>query len=514
MTDSLRASTAGLALVDKARQRRGWTKTSTACWWQDAHTSKATLRRFWQKERIQRQIFIALCAAVGIEDWQAIVDWTDTQPSEFLEQEEKETTALLELDWLEAPDIEQFYGRQAELAQLEQWVVNDRGKLVAIGGMAGVGKTALALALADRIQSNFESVIWKSLYTAPSLLSLLDNLLYTFKHPCPDTLQTRMAQLLHCLQQHRCLLILDGLDTISRSKKDISEYDQFIQKLGSSRHQSCILITSREPIETINLNAQRTYSLTLKGLLIQDAVALCQAQGFTGKELGLAAFIRLYRGHPLALKLAIPMIQTVFGNNLAAFLSQNTIVIGDRLQAILQKQLDHLTELERDLLYWLAIWQEPVSFSRLQTHLLASADLATVLAALTTLDRRSLLEKWVTTEGTAFGLQPLIMKGVGDRLVCSVVEELKQVIQSQDLAHFKQFRTHALLRPGTDDIAGDRLLNQLREQLLQHYGAALPHTLDQIGLLLQDQPVSVVGYMGWNLSCCFNLMAAKPHAAS
>ncbi|HEY9661904.1 MAG TPA: hypothetical protein V6C65_25905, partial [Allocoleopsis sp.] len=129
MTDSLRASTAGLAIVDKARQRRGWTKTSTACWWQDAHTSKATLRRFWQKERIQRQIFIALCAAVGIADWQAIVDWTDNQNPEFPEQEEKETTALLESDWLEAPDLEQFYGRQAELAQLEQWVVNDRGKL-------------------------------------------------------------------------------------------------------------------------------------------------------------------------------------------------------------------------------------------------------------------------------------------------------------------------------------------------------------------------------------------------
>ncbi|HEY9657172.1 MAG TPA: hypothetical protein V6C65_01815, partial [Allocoleopsis sp.] len=346
------------------------------------------------------------------------------------------------------------------------------------------------------------------------LLSLLDSLLDVFKQPCPDTLRTGITQLLHCLQQHRCLLILDGLDTPLQQQKDESEYDQLIQQLGQSRHQSCILITSREPIETINLNTQRTYSFTLKGLSIQDAVALCQAQGFTGKELGLTAFIRLYRGHPLALKLALPMIQTVFGNNLAAFLSQNTIVVGDRLQAILQKQLDHLTDLERDLLYWLAIWQEPVSFSRLQTHWLPSTDLATVLAALTTLDRRSLLEKWVTTEGTAFGLQPLIMKGVADRLVRSVVEELKQVVQSQDLAHFKQFRTHALLRPGTDDIAGDRLLNQLREQLLQHYGAALPHTLNQIRLLLQDQPVSVMGYMGWNLSCCFNLMAAKPHAAS
>lgn len=59
---SLSASTAGLAIIDKAQLRLGWTKTSTAHWWQDAHTSRATLRRFWQgdsrsetlRERIHR----------------------------------------------------------------------------------------------------------------------------------------------------------------------------------------------------------------------------------------------------------------------------------------------------------------------------------------------------------------------------------------------------------------------------------------------------------------------------
>jgi hypothetical protein len=30
------------------------------------------------------------------------------------------------LDWNEAPDIASFYGRNQELAQLEQWILGDR----------------------------------------------------------------------------------------------------------------------------------------------------------------------------------------------------------------------------------------------------------------------------------------------------------------------------------------------------------------------------------------------------
>jgi len=72
MADSLRASAQGLAVVDRARRRKGWTKTWTSAWWEAAYTSQATVRRFWRGLAIQRENFIAICQAVGIEDWQAI----------------------------------------------------------------------------------------------------------------------------------------------------------------------------------------------------------------------------------------------------------------------------------------------------------------------------------------------------------------------------------------------------------------------------------------------------------
>ncbi|MBW4646753.1 MAG: AAA family ATPase [Goleter apudmare HA4340-LM2] len=499
MSNSLKISTAGLAIVDKARQRLGWTKTSTARWWQDAHTSRATLRRFWQGDRIQREIFIAICQAVGINDWQSIAEIPEAD-SEIIPE-----LSTPYLDWNEAPDVESFYGRNQELAELEQWILGDRCKLITIVGIVGIGKTALALALADRIQSQFDCLVWRSFQSNLSLTSLLDGFAFAFDQSVVQDMQQGTIQLIYYLQKRRCLLILDGLDAVLSKP----EYHQFIQKLSDNRHQSCILITSREQPNSIEINTKTVRRLTIKGLQKTAALELLQARGFTGKEIGISALIQLYRGNPLALKLVTPLIQSVFGGNIAAFLSQNTLVIGDRLLAILKQQFEQLGDLEQEILYWLAIWQEPVAFSRLQTHLVISIDPATVLAGIVALERRSLLEKWVSFAETSFTLQPLVMKVVTDELVESVAQEIDRVVQSDDIRHFKILRTHWLLRPGTDDIAGDfydkplkrlRILHQLWEKLWRMYGATLPQTLQHILWLLNDKSPLAIGYIACNIT--------------
>ncbi|WGV23487.1 NB-ARC domain-containing protein [Halotia branconii] len=492
MSNSLKASMAGLAIVDKARQRLGWTKTSTARWWQDAHTSRATLRRFWQGDRIQREIFIAICQAVGISNWEAIADAVN------LNSDIADITTPY-LDWQQAPDIESFYGRNQQLQQLEQWITSDRCKLITIVGIGGIGKTALVLALTDRMQSQFDFLIWRSFSTVPSLISLLDSLLSIFDQTVVQDISQGTAQLIYHLQKRRCLLILDGLDAV----ENLNNYNQFIQQL-SRNHQSCILITSREQPKAIEINSTTICCLTLKGLPKTDAVELLKSRGFTGQELGLSTLIKLYRGNPLALKLVTPLIQSVFVGNVATFLAQNTLVIGDRLRTILKQQFMQLSDLEKNILYWLAIWQEPITFCRLQTHLLVSVDPATMLETIVALERRSLLEKWISFEGTSFTLQPLVMKIVIDELIENAVQEIYQVMQSSNITHFKILRTHWLLRPGTDDIASDRILHQLQQKLWQVYNATLPQTLNQIFLLLKDQSPLAIGYIACNLTTLLN----------
>jgi hypothetical protein len=68
-------------------------------------TSQATLKRFWQGEAIQRETFVKICQAVGLERWEEIVDRTILPvylcPIKY---------------WHGVPDVSAFYGRTEELA--------------------------------------------------------------------------------------------------------------------------------------------------------------------------------------------------------------------------------------------------------------------------------------------------------------------------------------------------------------------------------------------------------------
>ncbi len=493
MTDALRASSEGLAIADRARQRRGWTKTSTARWWQEANTSRATLRRFWQGDRIQKEIFIALCETVGISNWEAIAE-----PTALPIEETPTKTPNLDLD--EAPDLDAFLGRSSELQQLYQWVVQEQCKIIAITGLGGIGKTALALTLVDQVQSEFSTVIWRSLSLAPPLLTLLDSLLDRCDQAVAHEIQAAIAVLMRYLQQHRTLLILDNWEAVLEQPETAKTYELLLQQLSQARHQSCILLISRQQPPMINFDTKSNRYLPLRGLRQSEALELLQAKGFTGKELGLATLARLYRGNPLALTIVAPLIRTMLGGNVTAFLNQNMLVVGDRLRSLLQQQLSQVTDIEKDILYWLAIWQEPISFCRLQTHFLVSPDPVVLLEGIMALERRSLLEKYFITDEPAFTLQPLVMKVVTDELVDQAAQEIEQVIQSHDLQFFKVLRTHWLLRPGTDDVAGDRVLTQLRERLWQIYGATLPQSLQQSLALLNGHSPLAIGYIGCNLT--------------
>src|SRR4028119_1632645 len=77
------------------------------------------------------------------------------------------TTANRCQDWGEAIDVSVFYGRTEELAKLEQWIVQERCRLVMLLGMGGIGKTSISVKIAERIQEHFDYVIRRSPRNAP-----------------------------------------------------------------------------------------------------------------------------------------------------------------------------------------------------------------------------------------------------------------------------------------------------------------------------------------------------------
>ncbi len=83
---------------------------------------------------------------------------------------------------------------------MENWILKDSSRLIALLGISGIGKTTLILELIKQIETNFNYIIYRSLRFSPTLDITLTNLLKNFPNQ-GDTYQnikTQISQLLNC----------------------------------------------------------------------------------------------------------------------------------------------------------------------------------------------------------------------------------------------------------------------------------------------------------------------------
>lgn len=333
------------------------------------------------------------------------------------------------VDWGEAVDVSSFCGRQAQLATLEQWVMQDCCRLIAIAGIGGIGKTMLATQLTQQLADTgqFEIVVWRSLRQAPPFIDFLTELMCAFALACrrridpdrtlPQSLDAMMRQLLEQLRSRRCLLVLDNVETVFSSKKLVGTYRRgyenygwLFQQLGEGKHQSSILLTSREIPTEVAISSSPTApirSLRLEPVSNSEGETILAAKGLTiaAQQPQVQELIERYQGNPLALKMVAELLKDLFDGNIAAFLAQETLLFKD-IRDLLTQQFDRLSWLEEQVMYWLAIAPKAVTAEQLQ------ADLALVSAtklrdALISLDRRSLIEKIESTSTNSDALASL-----------------------------------------------------------------------------------------------------------
>lgn len=174
-----------------------------------------------------------------------------------------------------------FVGRQFQLDDIENALNDTLGKwIIAIDGIGGIGKTALAREITERMLANksFEKIVWEQspkdiVITNPSRGLTYDGVLDAIAYQLDafELLQVvgkekeeRVKNLLHT---HKTLVVLDNLETAHDTQNSI------IERLSKILSFSKAVLTSRHRF------SGEVYPVHLTGLIQDDAIDLIRREG-------------------------------------------------------------------------------------------------------------------------------------------------------------------------------------------------------------------------------------------
>jgi predicted ATPase/GGDEF domain-containing protein len=228
-----------------------------------------------------------------------------------------------------------FFGRETELAQIEECLEKPACRLIALVGMPGSGKSRLALRAARNRLAAFPDGVW---YTAlgsnPGQGGLAAKLL-TSQGVTVQLEQPLEVQLLNRLRGMRCLLVLDNFETY------LEETGLLIELLKQAPGVK-VLLTSQ-----VRLNYQSACEFHIRGMPCTEGSSmdlalesptvqlfLARAQhtrsGFVLSEQNVAhvaAICKAVEGLPLAVELAAAALRDYRCEEISARLEHNLEVL-------------------------------------------------------------------------------------------------------------------------------------------------------------------------------------------
>jgi len=332
--------------------------------------------------------------------------------------------------WMTAPDVKFFEGRAEEINTLELWSKDPDSRCIIISGMVGIGKTTLVTKFARKIKNQFDYVIWFSLLQTPTLETLINSYLKIIKHQNEtpidfDSLELSfsLSEFINCLKQKKILLILDDLhcifdvnETNASYKEDFEEYGQFLRSIISTNHQSLLVATSRiKPKMLEYYSDNQVKMLDLQGFNIQATKAIINSPNDTLlKEKELLFLSTSLQSNPQLLNIVKTHLDD-FGDFLANNAEQvlQDIILIDEISNLLEQELFHLSDLEREIIYWLAISCSPVSLEELIHYVEKSQGKLKFVQSLNSLIKRSLIIK----KNSTYTLMPIMKIYVRRKLV-------------------------------------------------------------------------------------------------
>jgi len=297
--------------------------------------------------------------------------------------------------------VTELVGREREMEEIIDLLRSSTVRLVTILGPGGIGKTRLAIEIAQgQVKQSPGQVCFVSLDSVSSLSGLIQAVAASIRFQFHGQLETGQ-QLLYGLRNRNLLLVMDSLE-------HLSEAGRFISKMLLAAPGLKILATSRE---RLNLSGETIYPL--QGLdypkttsqnkdyaafiLFMNIARFSQPAFEPGSDyvLSIGNICQLVEGMPLAIELAARWIDLLTPEQIAEEISQGLSILQTNIQdiperhrnirAVFDRSWQLLSVNEREVFKKLSVFRG--GFDRAAAEYVADAN----LFVLSTLVDKSLL---------------------------------------------------------------------------------------------------------------------------
>jgi predicted ATPase/DNA-binding SARP family transcriptional activator len=281
------------------------------------------------------------------------------------------------------PERVSLVGRRAELDELQLILADPACRLLTLMGPGGIGKTRLALAVAQQVATHFVEGVWfialSDVHSAAALLTAIATALnFTFREGSEPR-----EQLLDYMRTRECLLVLDNFEQLVPTGGA-----ELVGALLSETTATKLLVTSRRQLglrqERLfdlgglsypppGIEAQSVLPTTTPGPY--DAVTLFERLArhryrhfsLAGNETAVIDICRLVAGTPLAIELAAAAVPAFSCADIATAIHENLDILEVPYPDVQERQrsvraaFNHswslLNQEERKLLARLSVFQ-------------------------------------------------------------------------------------------------------------------------------------------------------------
>jgi WD40 repeat protein len=361
-------------------------------------------------------------------------------------------------DWSDAPDLGPLLGRDGALDEIGSWIIQDRTRLVAICGAAGVGKsqvaaalgsgglgkTDLAIALGRDLAQQFDRIVWRRLLNAPDPADLIQQIVgrdgvIIEAHADANTLARHLTDY---MRRKKTLLILDNYESVLPTGGDATNTEDplgdILEAVSLGTHDSCIVLTSRTVPEFVAVRRGKGRPIRLfplTGLDVASARTLMDSVGqISATDDQVELINTIYSGNPLWLDLVARYIGEMFDGDAAAFLERGRYAV-DGVEQLLEWHVRRLTDQEFALAMLLAVTREPTSIDSLAAMTISQRDARDVTPTLQRLGRKLPLEH----SALGWSLQPVLVEHLTTVHVGHLVRALKSGVITEHLRRFPAY---------------------------------------------------------------------------